>query len=617
MSWSLTKVVGLVIIPLMVASAILASLQSINTQTIGPQGDRANKIVNTYGRQVPIGSNVNEEWQANEQMKEMIILNQISAFNCAMIPGILQASRSSPQDPSQWNKNDKKFDYQVYHRNDGKRLFRWLWKARSVPGCTGASQVHLPNVDVQLPSIADIVKVGTLWDNVISNVEDVTGWMTCEVKTTMEKQNGHDMEGVYGRINFNTKMDTKLASSDNDKLWAMSLKTSDDCWLQDEKREIQGLWKGSDVAEFIPFPSVDSKNIKTRKKTGYKKIKHLYQNTDTLDSAGGRDTENKNPGGLFSEVGDPGARLAGEVIVDAPLILPGGPKAGDHLPEKVSNGYYLFCKGVKGYVQSNTIKPDNAQESTRQSTHTLLNIETEHYTGGSTLTYTYVHITSDNRKSCFEEMGISKTEHFFSLNGVQIKYYTPTGVDPYVSGDVTTSPTQSYTGGSSEVVTTSGSNMVFDPAESGDSDFLSWQDLPPGDKTVSLTLEFQEQGHLQIDLQEDPKTSADIPGKSHSNTFSYINTDANVNDNVWIQKPEGNYEDTGFDYSTDTEYVIEAEKNGNQFTWRIKSGGTVQWSNTFTTNGDFRRLYLESWSSWNGNSDIEPEVTIKEVRITN
>lgn len=425
MSWSLTKVVGLVIIPLMVASAILASLNSINTETITPRGEDANQKVNTYGRHVVIGANVEEPEYASEQMKEMIIMNQISAFNCAMIPGILSAHEDSPEDPSNWDENDKKFDYQVYDREEGKRLFRWLWRAKSVPGCTGANQVNLPSVDIDLPSLGDIVKLATPWDEIISSLEDVAGFMTCQVKSTMAKQNGQDMEGIYGRIEFETKMNTKLARSDNDKLWTMSLKTSDDCWFQDEKREIQGLWKGDDVSEFIPYPHVDSTAIQTRKEKGYEKIKDLYQDTDTIASQGGRDTENTDPGGLLGGIGDPGARLAGEVMVDAPLILPGGPSSGDNLPMKVDHGYYLFCSGVEGYVQTNTIKPTHEQESTIQSTDTLLNIETESYTGGSTLTYTYVHITSENRKSCFDEMNIDDSGEYFSINGVQIKYYRP------------------------------------------------------------------------------------------------------------------------------------------------------------------------------------------------
>ncbi|MFB6115648.1 MAG: hypothetical protein ABEK04_05200, partial [Candidatus Nanohalobium sp.] len=215
---------------LMVASAILASLQSINTETIQPKGEQANKLVKTYGRQVVIGANLQEDKmeKANEQMKEMIILNQISAFNCAMIPGVLTAHEDSPENPSNWNENDKKFDYQVYNRYNDKRLFKWLWRARSVPSCTGASQVKLPSVNIDLPSLGDIAKMATAWDDVISNLEDVAGFMTCQVKSTMAKQNGHDMEGVYGRIGFETRVNTKLASSDNDKLWAMSLKTSDD-----------------------------------------------------------------------------------------------------------------------------------------------------------------------------------------------------------------------------------------------------------------------------------------------------------------------------------------------------------------------------------------------------
>lgn len=172
-----------------------------------------------------------------------------------------------------------------------------------------------------------------------------------------------------------------------------------------------------------------------------------------------------------------------------------------------------------------------------------------------------------------------------------------------VTGIVTNDIMLEATGDNSDVVTSAGSGFDFKPGNSPSfSDYLVWQPLPEGDKAVEIDVEFQERGHLQIDAQ----TSA---GEEASDTVTYINTHKNGQESVYIQKPSGTYEDTGFDYSTGTEYTISLTRSGDQIEWKISQGDTEKWS--FTENADdFRRLVFESSESF-----TSPELTVKRVEV--
>lgn len=424
MSWSLTKVVGLVIIPLMIASAILASLNSIQTRTIDPKGEDANQKVKNYGRTVTVGNNAEDEEAAAEQLKGAMILSQASAWNCAMLPVILDGRMTGDADLSGAQGNSRA-DYHIYGRSTGDdhKLFMYLYRSKAVPSCTGASEVNLPSVDISLPSIGDVVNMVTL----IDDYEDIAAFMTCQVMTSMEKQNGQDMEGVYGRINLDFSMNTKLGRDTNHRLWNINIKDDDDgCWAQDADREIQHLWKGQDVSQYLPYPKVDLpyKRKVERETGGIEALKNLYTggSGDSVIGELGVENENYDSGGVLNQVGDPGTSLSGEVIIDAPLVIPGGPTSDSNLPWKIRNGYYLFCKNAEGFIQTNTIGPGYEQESTKQSTETLFGTSVEDYTGASSVTYTYVMIT-ENRKSCFDEVGVDDNAQQLTMNGETIEYY--------------------------------------------------------------------------------------------------------------------------------------------------------------------------------------------------
>lgn len=265
--------------------------------------------------------------------------------------------------------------------------------------------------------------------------------------------------------------------------------------------------------------------------------------------------------------------------VDWSNLFDGGPLVRSPLRGAYNNHYnqqveMKLCPGDEGYIQMNKGRPQNDAEAG------------EDWLSGASK-YPYIEIT---------EKGSCETE----------------AVEPEgpVTGTVTNDATKEATGGNSDVIQDSGSGFQFEPSNSPNfDDFIVYQPLPEGDKTVTVRAEFSEKGHLQIDAQ---KESGNFPN-SGSSTVTYVNTDANKNEHLWINKPDGGYVDSGADYETDKTYTFKLERNGNDISWTIKEEGTNIYTHTGQGN-DFRRLVLESWESYGGSS-ATPSVKIKEVTV--
>ena len=265
--------------------------------------------------------------------------------------------------------------------------------------------------------------------------------------------------------------------------------------------------------------------------------------------------------------------------VDWSNLFDGGPLVRSPLRGAYNNHYnqqveMKLCPGDEGYIQMNKGRPQNDAEAG------------EDWLSGASK-YPYIEIT---------EKGSCETE----------------AVEPEgpVTGTVTNDATKEATGGNSDVIQDSGSGFQFEPSNSPNfNDFIVYQPLPEGDKTVTVRAEFSERGHLQIDAQ---KESGNFPN-SGSSTVTYVNTDANKNEHLWINKPDGGYVDSGADYETDKTYTFKLERNGNDISWTIKEEGTNIYTHTGQGN-DFRRLVLESWESYGGSS-ATPSVKIKEVTV--
>jgi hypothetical protein len=241
-----------------------------------------------------------------------------------------------------------------------------------------------------------------------------------------------------------------------------------------------------------------------------------------------------------------------------------------------SNVEFEFCKGDKGYIQTN-------------------NEHHAHYGAPQNGRISRLVITEAG--DCGDGSGGDTSEP--------------------VTGTVTTSPTKQETGDNPDVIDGSGSSITLRPENSpGTWDYLVYQPLPSGDKTVEVKLEFSERGHLQIDAQRE---SGDFDHGSE--TITYLHTDEFGGENIYINKTNGDYTDTDSDYETGKTYTYTLERSGNQISWNIKEEGTELYS--YTGEGDdFRRLVFESWECsglpCDGGTTVytSPVVEIKNVEIS-
>lgn len=180
---------------------------------------------------------------------------------------------------------------------------------------------------------------------------------------------------------------------------------------------------------------------------------------------------------------------------------------------------------------------------------------------------------------------------------------TGANIPDVISGVVTTDITEEKTD-NPDVVEESDSSITFRPEESDEDDYLIWESLPEGDKSIEVTVNFEERGHLRIEAQERAGVDSEIVNYLYTNVYGY--------DGVSFYN--SGYEDTGFDYSPGQDYTIIIEKSGSETTWSIEQGGNTEWSQS-GENSDFRRLALSSWELFNGNQAQSPVVTIKNVKI--
>lgn len=413
MSWSMTKIIGLVVIPLMVASSILASLGSIESNSLGPQNDESNQIIDTHGRNILLGQGVENSEQTSYQMQDAIILSQMSAINCGMVPSLIYngVDKKEPWQSGTVLENDGMEYHYTINRNPNEgndRALKYLWQADYTPNCVGAKQADITTLEVpSLPSLGDIATAPI--DDVASAINGVTEFSTCEVQVGMIKMNGNDMEGVYGRIDFTVQESFKLGenspvSGTSHGLWTMTLRSSDRCIWQEEEIRGMPLLQAWDVAEYIPLPESGQKQF----------VKDEVGNNLGSMSYPGINDDSNNPGSE-SETGrntiDGGDydKRAGEIFMDVPIVEDSYfDCSGGNLPDCLDEeSYYMFCEGAKGYIQTNTIDPYYEQESTSSDANNE---------GAQSNTFTYVHIT-EGGTDCLEDSGS------FDIDGYEIQKY--------------------------------------------------------------------------------------------------------------------------------------------------------------------------------------------------
>jgi hypothetical protein len=181
---------------------------------------------------------------------------------------------------------------------------------------------------------------------------------------------------------------------------------------------------------------------------------------------------------------------------------------------------------------------------------------------------------------------------------------TGANIPDVISGVVTTDITEEMTD-NPEVVEESESSITFRPAESDENDYLIWESLPEGDKSIEVTVNFEERGHLRIEARERAGVDSDI--------VNYLYTGVYGSSQVGFFQ-SSRLETLDYEYQTGEDITFRIERSGPETTWEIEEGGNTQWSETAQT-GDFRRLSLGSWEYFSGNQAQSPVVTIKNVEI--
>lgn len=410
MSWSMTKIVGLVIIPLMVASSILASLGSIESNSLGPENEDSNQIIDTHGRNILLGQGVENSEQTSYQMQDAIMLSQMSAINCGLVASLVYegANKNEPWQSGTVLENDGMEYHYTINRdpNEGNdRALKYLWQADYTPSCVGAEQADITSLEVpSLPSLGDLAMAPI--EDVAQGINAATEFSTCEVQVQMIKMNGHDMEGVYGRIDFTVQESFKLGedstvSGTSHGLWTMTLRRDDGCVWQEEEIRSMPMLQAWDVAEYVPLPESGQEQ---------------YVKDEIGDNLGGMSYPGIHGGSSESETGrntiDGGDydKRAGEIYMDVPLVEESYISCGSgaSVPDCVDeHSYYMFCEGAKGYIQTNTIDPYYEQESTSSDADNE---------GAQSNTFTYIHIT-EGGTDCVDEA------YDFEIDGYQIPAY--------------------------------------------------------------------------------------------------------------------------------------------------------------------------------------------------
>ena len=184
---------------------------------------------------------------------------------------------------------------------------------------------------------------------------------------------------------------------------------------------------------------------------------------------------------------------------------------------------------------------------------------------------------------------------------------TGQGIPDTVTGVLTTEITVEDVNDNPDVLEKRDSEVIFRPGETSNyNDDLIWESLPEGDKTVEVTLNYQQRGHLRVNVREDAGRDSD--------SVSYINTGSYGSENVYLYDFSGGYDEIGFDYETGKDYTFRIERSGTETTWEIIENGNVQWSKTEDSN-DFRRLTLESLEVVSGSYTQDAIVNIKKVEV--
>lgn len=182
--------------------------------------------------------------------------------------------------------------------------------------------------------------------------------------------------------------------------------------------------------------------------------------------------------------------------------------------------------------------------------------------------------------------------------------------------DITEEYNSVFPRGNDQIIQSSYTGFEFNPQEADQQVYITWDgEIPEGTKTITMELEFEERGHLQIDAQKGPKRG----------TLTYINTHAQGEPPIWYFKDheansygstfsDGQYSETDMTYDTNEVYTIELSKGPGSVVWHIEGGGQ-ELTKEMDTNKDFTRLVFETWTPSHYPDLEKPKVHVRDIEL--
>ena len=329
---SLTALITKVVLPVMFGAMILLGLQTIKVESLDPNVNDARDAIGSMGpTDVTIGKDVEPD-VAEKQFRETMVFNILGAQNCDLIGLIEDETLMQGADSFQSMGDGAKYHFDNFDniKELGTEFF-----------CAGASNT----IDViDAPEVID------------------QEWAS---------QQGHDMEGVLGRIKFNISQSFVI---EDPRLLGINLPPEKDSLGQISQPD---FWNGDRMSVMMP-PGITS--------CGGRYSRMIYPGEDDI---AGRD-QGSNDGARMSEAEMYAYRLR---MVNIPIVKeefreynealgcqtsssnsqttlnrflfgsdPARPKdPSDSDGEAAAK--YVLCKGADGYVQSNAGSIDNTGEA--------------------------------------------------------------------------------------------------------------------------------------------------------------------------------------------------------------------------------------------------------------
>lgn len=426
MSFALNSLVMKVFLPIIVGVAILGTLQSMKSTSLDPQVNSVEDALGQLDRSFVLGDSKNDklrmsrEQKARHEFRQVVIFNMFTAQHCAFLPKIDEMPQNS--DFSSLGKGEV-FYPQKLHKEDTDQkvgVFEVLKKENELPlSCVGAGNVlqQIP------PSPSDFMP------EVLSSDSETGG-------------SGNDMEGRYGRVNFQVEetfrlQDPRVGGTDFDNVGESAPSYRPD------------LWRGDRMISMVPagmnFNSefCDTEYLKTEvtsNRLSYKfydeeigswtenLVQGLY--ADIKGFVFGDDVE--YDGVLNSYGGGPEGLYAYRVrMAGMPMFKPGAMienygtasfcgirEIGEgtmksfifgNVPYRDRNKVeYVMCKGAEGYIQSNAAGLEDGEEAAADALHdNIFNEDSE------AIVFPIVQIVQG--KDCLD----NSDAKFYAFNGEQ------------------------------------------------------------------------------------------------------------------------------------------------------------------------------------------------------